>query len=242
MAEPLPPTPDPFASLPDEIMTSILDLLDKWQDMASLASTSKPNQRLIFNTVDVMLLALLEKLSNDKITVSANNMSPNQMGLAGFFSFHIEKGNIHIPDEKTQQNIEMNMEQYEYLLYLGPEYAPSQDEVYINIGKNVRALHKYLLAKIPRLNATQMMGVTPENHAHKADIMRIIKLISYESGFHPNAQFDYATDLQAGGNTSRVKYQDRVYKLKRDTQGKYIIKERHKLYLKSIKGKFRYVR
>lgn len=226
---------DPFASLPDEIMTSILDLFDKWQDIAALASTSKPNQRLIFNTVDVMLLVILEKLSNDTIMVSANNMAANQNDFAGYFSFKIENGNILIPDEQTQANIQQTMEDQ------FPWDAP-QEYVYINIGKNTRVLHKYLLAYIPRLNVQQLMGVTPMDHILEKDIMRIMKLISYERGLNPTATFNYLTDLQGGGITTSVKYQDKTYKLKRDKSGKYILKDRHKLYLKSIKGKFRYIK
>lgn len=248
MSQPLAPVSDPFANLPEEIMSSILDLLDRWQDMASLASTSKPNQQLIFQTIDVMLLAVLEKLSKDKVTVSANNMASNQMSFAGYFSFEIENGNIKIPDEQTQHRMQQTYDEREreQEMFLYGEYNPLQEQieedVFINIGKNVRALHKYLLAKIPTLPAQQMMGVYPMNHQLERDIMRIMKLISYEKGINPNANFNYVTDLQGGANTTFVKFDNSIYKLKRDKKGKYILKDRHKLYLNSIKGKFRYIR
>lgn len=241
MAEPSPPTPDPFAALPDEIMSSILGLLERWQDMASLASTSKPNQRLIFTTVDVMLLALLERLPSDHepITVSSHNASANQMGLAGYFTFKIENNNILIPDQQTQNNIVTPLEfQMEYL----NPFDPQPPENYINIGKNVRVLHKYLLAYIPVLNAQQMTGVYPINHFLESDLMRLIKLISFERGLTSSASFNYVTDLQGGAFTLYVKYDNRIYKVRRDDSGKYILKDRHKLYLKSIKGKFKYIR
>lgn len=239
MAREEPPTSDPFESLPEEIMTSILGLLERWQDMASLSSTSKPNQRLIFTTVDIMLLALLERLPQDheQITVSANNMSANQMGLAGYFTFKIENGNILIPDQQTQQNIEATMEFQ--MDFMNPFEEPPDN--YMNIGKNVRVLHKYLLAKIPRLNAQQMMGVYPLNHHLEPEIMRLMKLISYESGLTPTATFNYQIDLQGGANKSHLKYQTRIYKVRQDNTGKYILKDKQKLYLKSIKGKFQYI-
>lgn len=241
MSQPLAPVSDRFANLPEEIMSSILDLLDRWQDMASLASTSKPNQQLIFQTIDVMLLAVLGKLSKDKVTVSANNMANNQMSFAGYFSFEIENGHIKIPDEQTQHRMQQTYDEREREQY-NPLQEPIEEDVFINIGKNVRALHKYLLAKIPTLPVQQMMGVYPMNHPLERDIMRIMKLISYEKGFHPNANFNYVTDLQGGANTTFVKFDNSIYKLKRDKKGKYILKDRHKLYLNSIKGKFRYIR
>ena len=216
--------------IPVELFEHILDYMTP-NNIRKLASTSSELKTRIFTLIPQWLEKYFSAYGDKEVWVSSNNFAPNQLNYEVYYSFKIHNKKPSIKIEPVVALDDMFGYQYED----EPQYEETTYE----------GLYQYLLGRVPHSEADQM--VTINNNLADDKFKNIIKLISFQRFTQPK-HYSYVDpseleEHEGGTRKYYIKLKDsKPLVVRRNSKGlKYVMRNNKRIYLSTIRGKYRYV-